>query len=330
LLPALVIERQVIIKLFIRASKNTDMSSQHFSLQEVKQTDIVEYLEKSGYQPQKIRNNDYWYLSPLREEKEASFKVNRQLNVWYDHGLGKGGSIIDFVMVYHNCSIKEAVQKVEDIFSFHRQTPTVQQPQTNTRKAMEALEPAIKVIAAKPIARPALCRYLMERKIPLEISKKYCKEVDFELYDKRYYAIGFENRSGGFELRNEHFKGSSSPKDVTQINHSEAKEISVFEGFFSFLSYQTLHLNNHQLTNFLVLNSLSFFEKSWHLMENNEKIHLYLDRDEAGLKHTNEALKWGKNYIDQSHLYKNHKDLNDYLVHQNQKIIHRQQLKRHH
>jgi len=31
----------------------------------------------------------YWYLSPLREEKEASFKVNRKKNVWYDHGIGK-------------------------------------------------------------------------------------------------------------------------------------------------------------------------------------------------------------------------------------------------
>jgi len=151
------------------------------------------------------------------------------------------------------------------------------------------------VIAAKPLTNPILCRYLKDRKIPLE---------------------------------NEHFKGSSSPKDVTQITNSEAKDIAVFEGFFSFLSYQIFHLNNPHLTNFLVLNSLSFFEKSRQLMENKEKIHLYLDRDEAGMKHTNEALKWDKRYIDQSHLYKNYKDLNDCLVHQNQKINHRQQLRR--
>ncbi len=55
--------------------------------------DMVEYLQKLGYQPQKIRNNDYWYLSPLRDEKTASFKVNRKLNAWYDFGLGQGGNI---------------------------------------------------------------------------------------------------------------------------------------------------------------------------------------------------------------------------------------------
>lgn len=261
--------------------------NEHFSIQEVKQIDIVEYLETLGYQPQKIRNNDYWYLSPLREEKEPSFKVNRTLNVWYDHGLGKGGSLIDFGILYYNCSIKEVVQKLSISLSFHPQTWMVQQPQANTQKAQEALEPKIKVIAAKPLTNPALCRYLTARKIPVEIAKRYCKEVDFELYNKKHFAIKFENKSGGFELRNELFKGSTRPKDVTQISTPEAKEVAVFEGFFSFLSYQTLQQNNHlPLTNFLVLDSLSFFEKSRELMEKNEKIHLYLNRDEAGIKNT--------------------------------------------
>ncbi len=41
---------------------------------------MVEYLNSLGIQPQKIRNNDYWYLSPLRGKKTASFKINRKLN----------------------------------------------------------------------------------------------------------------------------------------------------------------------------------------------------------------------------------------------------------
>jgi len=63
---------------------------------EAKQIDLVDYLAALGHRPQKIRNKDYWYHSPLRDEKTASFKVNRSLNVWYDHGIGKGGNLIDF------------------------------------------------------------------------------------------------------------------------------------------------------------------------------------------------------------------------------------------
>ena len=306
------------------------MQNNHVNIQEVKQIDMVEYLEQLGYQPQKISNKDYWYLSPLRQEKYTSFKVNRKLNLWYDHGTGKGGSIIDFGMLYHECSIPEFIQKLSQHFSFHRENISVQQPQPDTQGSQEALEPKIKAIAAKPLTNPTLCRYLNDRKIPLEIAEKYCKEVDFELYDKRYFAIGFENRSGGFELRNQHFKGSSSPKDVTQIQVSEANEIAVFEGFFSFLSYQTIHQKSTApLTNFLVLNSLSFFEKSRQLMEENQKINLYLDRDIAGIKNTQRALEWNVKYIDKSNSYKNHKDLNDYLIHKSPKIKQGQRLGRH-
>jgi len=148
--------------------------SQYFSRDEMKKIDMVEYLDKIGYQPQKIRNNDYyWYLSPLREEKEASFKVNRRLNLWFDHSIGKGGNFIDFALLYHQCNFNELLEKTESSLFFHPQIPKVQQPQTNTQSRQEALEPKIKVIAARPLTSPALCRYLQDRKIPVKIAEKY-------------------------------------------------------------------------------------------------------------------------------------------------------------
>ena len=55
-------------------------------------------------------------------------------------------------------------------------------------------------------------------------------------------------------------------------------------------------------------------------MEEDKKVNLYLDRDEAGMKNTQLALKWNTKYIDRSNLYKNHKDLNDYLISQSQQL----------
>ena len=66
------------------------------SCAEARQSDMVECLASLGHQPKKIRYQDYWYCSPFREEKTASFKVNRQRNIWFDFGEGKGGDIIDF------------------------------------------------------------------------------------------------------------------------------------------------------------------------------------------------------------------------------------------
>ncbi len=38
--------------------------------------------------------------------------------------------------------------------------------------------------------------------------------------------------------------------------------------------------------------------------------------DSAGVKFTQQALQWSKKYIDQSHTYEKYKDLNDYLIKQ--------------
>ena len=302
---------------------------ERMSCEEARKIDIVDYLKSLGFSPQKIRVDDYWYLSPLRDEKEPSFKVNRQLNSWYDHGLGRGGNILDFGMVFHNCSFKELMDKLDKTFSFHPQIPTVQQRHPGTLSQKDALEPKIKIIAAKPLSNLSLCSYLRDRKIRFDVAKNYCEEVLYDLYGKRFFAIGFKNNSGGYELRNAHFKGSSSPKDITLIEHFSLKEVAIFEGFFSFLSYVTLQKKSIPLTNVLVLNSLSFFEKSRSIMENHGTINLFLDRDQAGISCTQKALQWDKKYIDQSIKYKNHKDLNDYLVHQSHKPKQVFRLRRH-
>lgn len=52
--------------------------------------DLVNFLQSIGHQPGKIRGDDYWYF-PLRTEKTPSFKANRKLNLWYDHGVGNTG-----------------------------------------------------------------------------------------------------------------------------------------------------------------------------------------------------------------------------------------------
>ena len=123
-----------------------------------------------------------------------------------------------------------------------------------------------------------------------------------------------KNNAGGYELRNEFFKGSSSPKYISYLDNN-AKNIAVFEGFFDFLSYQTIHKNQeHELTNFLVLNSLSFFERSLLLMEKHETVRLYLDHDKAGRKCTEMALKRSAKFDDRSNLYKGYKDVNEWVM----------------
>lgn len=216
------------------------MDSYNFSIQDAKQIDLVQYLEKLGHQPKNIKNNDYWYLSPLRDEKTPSFKVNTKINCWYDFGIGKGGTIIDFGIEYFKCSVKEFLERLKENNHFIPvQTPSFHRADLKTRiEENEASK--IKILDFHLIDSPALTDYIKSRSIDLEIANKYCHEVNFELYNRRHTAIGFRNDTGGFELRNAHFKGGSSPKFSTLIcRDADYKDLAVFEGFFNFLSYQT-------------------------------------------------------------------------------------------
>ncbi len=348
--------------------------------EEANKVDLVDYLFASGYTPTKIKGNDYWYISPLRDERTASFKIDRSKNVWYDHGTGNGGTVIDFAIQYFNCDVQQALQKLEmyvadnklrllvnnakgkeNLLSFQQQKDTLFHLHENSLiNERHAAETAIKIIAAKqPITHPLLCRYLKERCINKNVADRYCYEVSFKLNnkEKEFIAIGFKNNAGGYELRNEYVtyinNGDSknepaskqqtaeilpidsgiiplkinnqnlvsnaiNPGQVFEQNQTvkQANSIAVFEGFFDFLSWQTVHQNqDHKLTNFLILNSLSFFERSLLLMEKHEHIKLYLDHDTAGRKYVEQALKRSARYEDKSRLYNQYKDLNDWLRH---------------
>ncbi|WP_413999146.1 toprim domain-containing protein [Flavobacterium sp. W1B] len=284
-----------------------DFRNKTLSTVEAKKLDIVSYLSSLGYQPFKIKNVDYWYCSPLRKEHTPSFKVNQKLNLWFDHGLGKGGTLIDFGILYHSCTVSEFLQKLYSNFS-------LQQPTILPSNKSISTESKIKILGDFPITSPSLLRYLEERKIHLEIAKQFCREVRYEINGKTYFGIGFKNDSGGYEISNPYFKTSSSPKDITTINNG-SNEANVFEGFIDFLTFKETTKNLPEKgQDFVVLNSIALFERARPFMEKHNIINLYLDRDISGINCTQRALSMNPKYKDESSIYENYKDFNDWIM----------------
>jgi hypothetical protein len=284
--------------------------------EQARQIDLVAYLASLGHRPARIKGEDHWYLSPLEKERTPSFKVDRGKNLWYDHSAGKGGNFIDFGILYFKCTVSDFLSRLNQPanLSFQPHTTAQQAPQ----KAGEKKEPdhsKIQVVEVRPLADKILLDYLESRKIPLDIAAKICKEVDFLLYERKHTVIGFENSSGGYELRGPDFKGSSSPKTVTHIDNNSGR-LAVFEGFTDYLSFRTLYNDPaFKQPNYLILNSAAFFEKSRDLMEKYQQVNLYLDRDLTGRKNTLLARTWNKEkFIDWSTIYGKYKDLNEWLI----------------
>ena len=271
------------------------------------QIKMIDYLAQKNINPIKIKNNEYWYYSPFRNENTASFKVDNSTNRFYDFGEGLGGTLIDLISKIENLTIKQVIRKVTNDFSFpklNNSNETLSEIQNTNR---------ILILQNRTIFNYNLKRYLKSRGIENSNYWKYVREIHFSTDNiNNLYSIGFENDSGSFELRNSFYKGSTG-KDVTTLLNNSNK-INVFEGFMDFLSW--LEIFGVETEDFLILNSISMQTKVKDILghKNYDTVNLYLDNDEAGKTLTEKINSTFSQSKDCTELYSNHKDLNEFLI----------------
>lgn len=276
---------------------------------------ISDYLKAKGIYPSKRYNGYSMYHSPFREEKNPSFKVSEVKNLWIDYGTNEGGTLIDLVLrMFPNLTVSRAIMEIEaamgkdSIFSF--------QPLNRSLKVGEVGEQdeasRINVYKIQELgSNYALITYLHSRSIQLRTAKKYCKEVYFQVGDKRFFGIGTENENG-WAIRNKFWKGCSGQG----ISHfkNDHQQLAVFEGVFDLLSYLELETGKNLSQDFLVLNSLINIEKAMNILKSYDSVCLLLDRDEGGRKAATELKRSFAKCYDLSERYKPFKDLNEYWI----------------
>ena len=267
---------------------------------------IREYLVGQGIHPAKERGYYGFYHSPLREDRTPSMKVDYDKNLWIDYGAGEGGTLIDLVMRMERCDAGEAMRRLErrigesPVSSFYGTNPPL--PKRETSMIVDAV---------RTLENPALLSYLPQRSIDLGMARAHCSEVHYRVSGKSYFAVGFRNDTGGWELRNRYFKGCTSKAPTTR--RGDYPTCLVFEGFMDYLSFLTFKRNPTPPHNIVVLNSVTNLAKALPFIASHEQVYAYLDNDDAGRKATDELKKACRNLSDQSIHYRPYNDLNDYL-----------------
>ena len=282
---------------------------------------LEEVLVSLGHHPTKQNEKEAWYRNPFANENHASFKINKNMNYWYLHSEGIGGNNVDFMKKYLNASVKEVLEwaEMQHFSSF--------QPQNAIQKQNNS-KPNYQITDIKELQNENLKEYLHQRGIS---SKTYplVKEVHFTIGEKKLYAIGFENLSEGWELRNSFYKGSLLKKDISILNFNNenqnetGKRIVVFEGFMDALSF--VEMKPFFIGDLLVMNSISLLNRTKEHLKIYSEIHLFLDNDKAGETCKNEILKSFPEAKNHSEIYALHKDLNDYLQFKNNTEIEKKQ-----
>lgn len=289
------------------------------TIAEAKQVRIVDFLAQLGYHAHYVKSEQYWYLSPLRTECTPSFKVNDRLNEWYDFAEATGGDLVEL------CKYLCGTESVSEALAYIERNAggtsllKIRMPTAPPRP----IEADMKDLIVVPLRHHALLSYLHSRMIDADIGRMFCREVHYELRQRRYFALAFGNISGGYEVRNAYYKGCIKKKDISLIGHLRngiQNRVCVFEGFMDFLSYLTLKQAGDDAIcidapcDFLVMNSVSNLNKTLEHLQRYAHIHCYLDNDLAGQK-TVETIAgmYDRHVSDEAGRYAGYKDLNDYL-----------------
>lgn len=155
------------------------------TISEAKQLRIVDYLARLGHRPRSIKSDQYWYFSPLRDERTPSFKVNDRLNEWYDFGAATGGDLVELGKhLYRTDDVSEVLAYIERHESV-APVPRVRMADTTPRP----VECEMQDIRVVPLRHPALLSYLRTRLIDEDIARMFCREVHYVLRKRHYFAL---------------------------------------------------------------------------------------------------------------------------------------------
>ena len=282
------------------------------NIEHIKSLSLKDYLANKGHYPVKEYTTYGMYRSPFREESTPSFKVDYRANLWYDFGCGEGGSIIDLVMKLHGYTLSHAIGLLEGRVEISSLTQNDFERQVERREEM-------KIIEAVSLHHPNLLRYLQDRKIDCSVAKQYCREVHYQVKGRTYYAIGMPNDLGGYAIRNLYFKGCFPPSYFSSFDRN-TDTVNLFEGFMDYLSFCTLYPDRNA-ESAVVLNSINNLQKAHPLLSKYAVVNAYLDNDAAEKKTLEVLRRMNLPVNDCSILYREHKDLNDFLCRKNQALI---------
>jgi 5S rRNA maturation endonuclease (ribonuclease M5) len=272
--------------------------------EEVKQKiNIRTVLESFHLFPAKENKKTAFYFALDREEKFPSLSVDFVKNKAFDFGTGKSYDVMSIVQQIKKCSVSEALKYLEKFeFSADKIDRTEETDQTKRYNILKINE----------IQHPALIQYLKSRKVYEQ--KDLVKEVEYEMYGKKYFGIGFFNNSGGVEIRNKYSKICLGKKDITLIKNelNISSEIVIFEGFFDYLTYKNLEKKENSNSDYLILNSTAMLFKVEERLKGYDKISLFLDNDANGKFVKSKIQNQYKNVEDCSLIYQKFKDLNEW------------------
>ncbi len=147
------------------------------NIEQSKKLSIIDFLDKENVTLKKKKGNAYWYLSPFRDEKTASFKVSKKENLWYDYAIKEGGDLVELVKrMYNKQSVSDALAYLAS-----KSIATVDKAIETAIAAKEYTTTKMNDVKLLPLSNHSLLSYFSSRRIDITIGRMYCREIHYKV-----------------------------------------------------------------------------------------------------------------------------------------------------
>ena len=299
-----------------------------YTEQEKKQLHAISIVEIMAHYGKRLdHTRSGLYFSPFRDERTPSFHIDEAKNTWYDYGTSEGGNLFDFVCKFVNITRGEVY---DWLASFRHMVPESEY-KALIAPMLERKPHSSRIVidsASHHFTRRKLVEYAADRAVSKDVLEKYCEEIVYHVDsapDRKFYAIGFMNNSGGYVLRSSISKRCSS-SDITTLGSdgemtqdATCDKVLVFEGFMDFLSWITDVKQQTPQYDCCILNSVSNIARALPWIMEHRNIAAFMDNDDAGretLQKIMDSASEGAHDVcvyDMSRLYEGYNDLNEKL-----------------
>ena len=269
---------------------------------------MVQILDKIELKPGKQKHNQLFYRSPFSQKEALDFIVDIPRNTWTDVSLDRQGDVITFVCLYLQSmqlshAISDALRWLENMLGSSALIALVPVDDFENENQNYIIR------SIWPLTYEVLNRYIESRGIPRNIASEYLKQITVYNTKERtsFPAIGFRNEEGGYELRNQYFKGATGPKGITFIRGKTESPYKpdgfhVFHSVFDYLSILTQRKGAKFKEDVIILNCLSCLKGLTGYIKHYEykRAYLWMNNDIAGYAANRSFVKFFKTERDLS------------------------------
>ncbi len=295
-----------------------------------KQISLLAIMAKLGHTPVGCAaGENYYYVSPFRQEKTASFVVCAPKNVWADFGeapepgqKAAGGDVLKLIMKLTGFDLPRA-RLVLRAWASDLATPAeLALPAAPVGETYVTGKTTFTDVRVEELSWKPLIEYLQSRGINWSLvqqsqrTKAHLQQIFYRTStsprEKPYFGLGWKT-SAGWEVRSKNFQGVIGGKGLTWLPGREPGVI-LFEGFLDYLSALTHFKQSYFTQTVLVLNSASLITEALPQLLEAPVIHWFGDNDAAGERalHLLRQVMPGK--VKTTELYRGYKDFNDFLT----------------